>query len=85
MRQQVRPTPPRALDIAEELIPPPGPELAGLPPPVRVQSRLFDALVLLVAAREEAETADGGVARSAALSIGRLCRELDALLDHFSS
>jgi hypothetical protein len=53
MRDENRPIPPHALDIAEELIPPPCAELASLPAPVRVQSALFDALVLLVAARND--------------------------------
>ena len=85
MREEIRPTLLPALEMAEELIPPPLSELAGLPRQVRVQSLLFDALVFLAAARQEAKTIDGNAVRWATPSIDKLCHELDALLERFAS
>jgi len=73
----------RPLDVAEELLPDPLRELDGLPTPVRVQCRLFDALVLLAAARKEAHA--GKELVWATRDIDALCQRLDRLLDQFAS
>ena len=86
MRREIRPTMLRAIEIAEELMPAPCPDLTALPPTVRVQSSLFDALVLLAEARREAHGAPGGaMPHWAASDIDELCDALDALISRIAS
>lgn len=85
MREQPGPTALTALEVAEEVMPAPSGELAGLPLAVRVQCQLFDALVLVAAARKELAGEEGCALHWASADADAICDGLNRLIERFAS